>query len=105
MQYKTIVGEILQQQPELYEQLLASHTLLTTMDRYAVELKASHEAWMDRLSQRRPGSNRSQLSSEALEIALWELEHGLRLEFPPDGSNPLTLDEAMAFIRGHGPTA
>jgi len=35
MQYKTIVREILQQQPELYEQLLASHTLLPTMDRYA----------------------------------------------------------------------
>jgi hypothetical protein len=105
MQYKTIVLELLQQHPKIHHHLLSKRMLLPTLDRHARELKTNHEHWKESLCQARPGSNQDQIASEALEIALWELEHGLRLEFPPDGSNPLTLDEAMAFIRGHGPTA
>ena len=65
MHYKTIVLELIQQQPELHEQLRASRTLLATMDAYALELKASHEEWMDRLSERWPGSDPSQFSSRS----------------------------------------
>ena len=40
------------------------------MDAYATELKASHEAWKEQLSQARPGSDPSQIASEALELAI-----------------------------------
>lgn len=104
MQYKTIVLELIQQQPELHENLRASRTLLATMDAYALALKASHEEWMERLSQRRPGSDRSQLASEALEIALKEVEEDLSSASPADEDGP-TLDGAMAYLKRHTPTA
>jgi hypothetical protein len=104
MQYRTIVLELIQQQPELHEQLRASRSLLATMDRYALELKASHEAWMDRLSQTSSGKARSQLSSEALEMALKELEEDLSSASKADEDGP-TLDGAMAYLKRHTPTA
>jgi hypothetical protein len=99
MQYKTIVLELLQQQPEIHDQLRKERKLLLTMEHYAKELKASHQAWMEFLSQIRPGSDWSQLSSEALEIALKELEHRLSSASPPDESERQFLDAAMLFVR------
>jgi hypothetical protein len=105
MQYKTIVLELLQQHPEIHQQLHSKRTLLATMELYAKELKTSHEAWKGRLCQALPGSNQRQIASEALEIALWELEDFLQSEFPPDDSESLTVEGAMAFIRGHSSPA
>jgi hypothetical protein len=105
MQYKTMVLELLQQHPEIHQQLLSKRTLLATMELYARELKSSHGAWKTRLCQALPGSNPSQIASEALEIALWELEYVVQSEFPPEESEPLTLEGAMAFLRGHSPPA
>jgi hypothetical protein len=105
MQYKTIVLALLQQQPELHEQLRLSRTLLATMNRYALELKASHEAWMERLGETRPGSDRSQLSSEAMEMAIQELQDRLPCESTTDDDEPLSLDAAMNTIRRHTPPA
>ena len=51
-----------------------SGDLLPTLDAYAIELKSSHEAWKEQLSDESPGSDPSQLASQALEIALKELE-------------------------------
>jgi hypothetical protein len=104
MHYKTIVLELIQQQPELHEQLRASRTLLATMDARALELKASHEEWMERLSQRMPGSDTSQISSEALEIALKELEEDLSSASKEDEDGP-TLDGAMATPKRHSRNA
>ena len=104
MQYKTIVLELIQQQPELHEQFRASRTLLSTMDACALALKASHEEWMERLSHRRPGSDRRQLSSEALEIALKEVEEDLSSASKADEDGP-SLDGAMAYLKRHTPTA
>ena len=103
MQYKTIILELLQQRPRMYNQLRKSRKLLLMVDRYARELRISHQACKDYLSQARPGSSPSQIASEALEIALWELETSLQAEFPPDDSEPLTLEDAMAFLRDHTP--
>ena len=75
MQYKTIVLELLQQTPQIYDQLLENRTQ----------------------------SDPSQIASEALEIALSELEDRLTSASPPDDHQPLSLDAAMAFIRGHTP--
>lgn len=104
MKYKTIVLELIQQQPELHEKLRASRTLLATMDAYALALKASHEEWMDRLRQRSPGSDHSQISSEALEIALKELEEDLSSASKADEDGP-SIDGAMAYLKRHTPTA
>jgi len=100
MQYKTIILELLQQRPEMHEQLRKERKLLPALELYAKKLKTSHEAWKEQLSQAKPGSDPSQIASEALEMALKDLEDRLP-SGSPDDSTPLSLDEAMAFIRRH----
>ena len=105
MQYKTIVLQLLQQRPKIHDQLRKERKLLLTMERYAKELKTSHQAWTELLYDLRPDSDRRQLSSEALEIALKELEERLPSESPPEQTGPLSLDAALAFVRSHTPPA
>jgi hypothetical protein len=100
MQYKTMVLELLQQQPQLYQQLLSARTLLPTLESQATRLRARHQVWKHTLSQAKPGSDPSQIASEALEMALKELENHLPSGLPPHESEPLSLDAAMAFVRG-----
>ncbi len=99
MLYKTIILELLQQRPQMHEQLRLERKLLTTLEMYARELKSSHEAWKEVLSQARPGSEAIQISSEAMEMALKEMEDRLPSESPMDDHETLSLDQAMAFIR------
>src|SRR5439155_26241617 len=99
MQYKTIVLELLQQRPRIHDQLRKVRKLLPTVEMYARELKTSHETWKEALREERPGSDQSQIAFEALEMALKELEERLPSESPPNDSEPLSLDAAMAFIR------
>ena len=99
MQYKTIVLELLQQRPEMHNHLRKDRKLLPTLEIYARELKTSHEAWKETLSQLRPGSEQSQIAGEAMEMALGELEDRLPSESPKDDQEQLNLDQAMAFIR------
>jgi hypothetical protein len=80
MQYKTIVLSLLEQRPVLYDRHRRLRTLLEVLDRYSLELKSRHEGWKDRLRQTRPDSDESQLTAEALEIALKELEERLPTE-------------------------
>lgn len=103
MQYKTIVLEMLQQRTELHEHLRKERKLLTTMEYYANELKASHEAWMTTLAESRPSSIPLQISSEAMELAVSELEDRLPAEWQSAGDEPLSLDAAMAFIKRVSP--
>jgi hypothetical protein len=98
MQYKTMVLELLKQRPELHDQLRQNRTLLPTMERLAVELKTRHQNWKGLLSQEKPGSDSGRIASEALEIALRDLQDSLPSE-SEDGSEALSLDEAMAFLR------
>jgi hypothetical protein len=99
MQYKTIILELLQQRPQLYEQLRKGHGLLTTLEICAKELKASHDAMIEQLRQARPQSGPRQISSEAFEIALKELEDRLPSESAMGEQQELSLDQAMTFIR------
>ena len=101
MQYKTIVLELLQQQTELHEQLRITRRLLPTLETYARELKTSHEAWKETLSQAKPGSNPSQISSEAMELALKDLEERLHSASQQGENEALSLDQAMASVRNH----
>jgi hypothetical protein len=99
MQYKTIIHELLQQRPQMREQLRKSRKLLPTLELYAHELKTSHEAWQQMLSQMRPDSDRSQIASEAMEMALKEMEDRLPSESLRDGNEAQFLDAAMLFLR------
>ncbi len=99
MQYKTIVLELLQDHPALYEQLRSSKRLLPTMDAYALDLKACHEEWLHRLSRTRPDSDSRQIASEALELAIQGLQDRLPCESPKDEAEPVSLDAAMNYLR------
>jgi len=99
MQYKKIVLELLQQRTELHEQLRKTRRLLPTLELYARELRDSHLAWKTSLSEANPGSEESQIASEAMEMALKELEDRLPPASPQDEAEALSLDQAMAFVR------
>ncbi len=103
MQYKTIILELLQQRPEMHEQLRKERKLLPTLEIYAKELKESHEAWKEQLSQAKPGSDSNQIASEAMEMALKDMEDRLPPESPTDERETLSLDQAMAFV--HSPSS
>jgi len=105
MHYKTMVLELLKQHPKIHNQLRKKRLLLPALDRYARALKASHEAWKDRLSQAKPGSDPSQITSEALEIALKDLEDSLSRGSQLGTDDSLSLDTAIAFIRRRTPPA
>jgi hypothetical protein len=107
MQYKTILLELLEQHPTLHQQLCASGTLLETVNRYAKELKARHEFWIDQLSQSSPLSEPTQIASESLELAVQEIQDNIP---PPSSANDeametFSLDAAMSFLRRHTPPA
>jgi hypothetical protein len=99
MLYKTMVLEMLQQRPEMHDQLKQQRQLLAALELYANALKSRHDAWKERLWQARPESSESQVATEALELALQELEEALPSALPQDGSGSLSLDAAMAFLR------
>jgi len=103
MMYKTIVLELLHQHPEIVDSLRRNRQLLPTLECYSSQLKTDHETWINILFQARPGSNESQIASEALEIAIMELEDRSSSGSPPDDSEPLSLDAAMAYLRCHTP--
>jgi hypothetical protein len=101
MLYKTMILELLQQRPEIHNQLRKEKKLLLTMEQYAQELKTSHQAWAEFLAQMRPGSDRNQLYSEALELAFKELEDRLPSASGHQESDRQFLDAAMLFLRKH----
>lgn len=104
MQYKSIMLQLLEQHPEIAEPLRQYRRMLPMLDHYSQMLKARHESWIGQLAQRYPGSDESQLASEALEMALAEIEGHLS-GASPEGRPALSLDAAMAFIKNHTPPA
>lgn len=103
MQYKTIVLELLKERTELHEQLRLTRRLLPILETCARELKASHEAWKETLAKSHPDSHPNQISSEAMEMALTELEDRLPTVSHQDDRELPTLDNAMAFLVSHTP--
>lgn len=104
MHYKTMVLELLESRPELHEQLRSQRMVPATVERYALELKASLETWKEQLAQLRPGSEANQIASEAMELALQELGRNLSCELPAEDGEP-SLDGAITYIRRHTPSA
>ena len=103
MQYKTLVLEMLKDRKELHEQLRLTRRLLPTMERCARELKTSHEQWKETLGAQQPGSDPAQIASEALELALKELEDRLPSVSNQHADEALSLDRAMASVLSHSP--
>jgi hypothetical protein len=95
MNYKTICLSLLEQRPEIYDQLRKNRTLLPALNRMASELKARHQLWMQELQETRPGSD-SQIASEAMELAVKEMED--RLSADSEEEAKAFLDEAMAYL-------
>ncbi len=100
MQYKTIVLELLKQQTEFYDLLRITRRLLPTLEVCAQQLKDNHEGWKQTLSQAKPDSDPSQINSQALELALKEMENRLLSLSPQDDGELPTLDNAMAYLVG-----
>jgi hypothetical protein len=105
MNYKTIVLNLLEDRPKLYDRLRRERTLPFTLDLYSTELKASHEAWKDRLVQARLGSAAGQVASEALELALQELRDRLPEETQSDETATPPPDEADPSLSPDAPPA
>lgn len=105
MQYKTIIMELINDQPELAMQLRRQRQMLATIETYAVELKNRHEAWKEELSQARPGSHPSQIASEALDLAIEEIRDRLASASATDEADAPSLDAAMGYLRRHTPPA
>jgi len=108
MHYKMIVHELLQDQhPALHERLRKERALLQAMSDYAACLKRHHEFWMDGLSAKRPEADPIQIASQALELAILDLRDDLPSDSSPNGSGsePLSLDAAMAYVRTPTPPA
>ena len=87
----------------MYNNLLSNRNLLPILERFAIQLRTSHLTWKEYLAQANPGSSESQISSEAMEFALKDLEDSLPPAYPQNEDEPLSLDGAMAFIRNPTP--
>lgn len=101
MQYKTIVLALLQERPEMHEELRKNRKLLPTLETYAHQLRSNHEDSMQTISEARPNSDPAQIASEAMELALKDLEERLPTGSSLSGNEPQSLDAAMDYIRNH----
>lgn len=89
--HKTITLRLIESRPQLYEQLRTERKLMQTLNRYSRELKDRHEAWKESLSKSRPGSDEAQIATEAMELALQDLQElvdSLRPASPPNDDPP-----------------
>ena len=101
MQYKTIMLELLQQRPQMHERLRKQRKLLPALELYARELKRMHEGWKESLIPLTPHTGPEQISAQALELAIKEMEGHLPSVSAANEEEALSLDQAMAFIRRH----
>ncbi len=86
MQYQSLALGLIESQPALHRRLQRSRRLVEVMESHALDLKASHLAWIDRLAERRPGDDPQSRKSQALELALADLEERFAQEASPSGS-------------------
>jgi len=80
MQYKTIMLELIKQRPKLHEALRSNGTLLSTMEQWALLLRERHLDLVQQLRQARPTTADVQLKSEAMEMAVREIDEALQAE-------------------------
>jgi hypothetical protein len=105
MQYKMIVLQLLEQHPELFNQVRERGNILPMGEYYACELKTIHEAWKAAILQSKPDREASQIANSALELALDEIQARL-----PGGSTlhhnqAISLDSMAEVFRSYSPRA
>ena len=105
MQYKTIALELLTANPPLHDRLKASKEVLATVNRLAIELKANHLLWIERLTARSGADDPRLIASQALELAVAELHQRLLPSESAEAEATVDLDSAMAYLRRHTPPA
>ena len=103
MHYKTIVLELLKQQPEMYGELIRSNSLISTLNQLASQLRESHLTILDQLTQKEPNQSQLLLKSEAMEIAVSQLQESLQTIPQSESAGALSLEGAMAYIKQHTP--
>ena len=99
MPYKTIIIELLRQQPWLHGRLRRKRQVLAVVNHYAGELKTRHEHWKVALPTSQPDIDPTQLASAALEMALAEVNPRLRSASLPGEKNPSSSGGAKARSR------
>ena len=80
MHYKTIVLELLNQDPTLDEELRVKRAMPRAPDRSSTGLKASHHFGTEQIAQARPHTAPDQMASVAPEMALEEPRNRLSAE-------------------------
>lgn len=80
MRYKTIVLELLQQNPSLHDELKASGSLLSTMERMAVALREDHLQLLETLRAQHPTDSEILLRSQAMELVVEQLRQSILQE-------------------------
>lgn len=105
MHYNTMILEWLEANSAMKVTLPCQRLTLPTLERLAIELKNSHEAWIERLQQHRPGSDSAQIQSEALEHAFPEWTSSRFAPTPTAEDAASYLDGAMAYLRQRTPLA
>ncbi|MEW4571317.1 hypothetical protein AB1L88_25875 [Tautonia sp. JC769] len=99
MHYKTITLALLEANPSLCARLKAGRQLLSTMERLATELKASHQSLMEQLRTRNPMAAPEQIASQALELAVEALQDRIAegLLAGDSGLQPIFLGGTTGF--------
>ena len=87
MLYKTIILQMLEDRPAIYSQLKAERKSLATIEALAQELKANQQAILTDLQQASPLTDEQQLASQAMELALADLEAALDNRSSPNPDN------------------
>ena len=57
----------------MYDRLIRTRCLLSTLEEYAIQLRNRHLSWKDLLTNANPDRSPDQIASEAREMALKEL--------------------------------
>ncbi len=103
MQYKTIILELIRQNEPLHDRLRSERNLLATVERMALEFKSRHLEHLRCLTEAQPHQEQTQPTSQAFETALKEMEERLLPASLDTEDETLSLDAAMAFLRGRSP--
>jgi type II secretory pathway component PulM len=103
MLYKTIVQNLLESRPQMHEALRKDRKLLSSLETYSSQLKDIHESWKRILQQENPERAVEEVSSEAFEMALKEMEDRLPPESLQADQEELSIDKVMAYIRSPSP--
>jgi type II secretory pathway component PulM len=74
MLYKTIAQGLIEARPKYHQHLQQTHQLLKTIENLATDLMKLHMQHIDRLKHQNPDSSLEQVSSEAAEMAICDLQ-------------------------------